>query len=437
MQKVSALLLGNTNRLSLSDQKRALLTALSIMTWVVMTLYYIITNLIVRNNPFLLPYFIFLGIMVVSFWLNRSGFHSVAKTILLLSGNMLIFTYTSVKPIIPGPFQYYIANCIISLAVFGWEERGKAFFFVGLSFFLLLLARYGSISLLPSVHLSPEYTMETFFKNLLVVCGFSVLVVYFLVSVNTSTENSLRKQEIETQKKNNELIKINGELDRFIYSTSHDLRAPLSSILGLINLADLTTDPNDLKQYHSMMRERIGKLDEVLKEILDYSKNIKSEITIQGANIHSLLEQAIKDIQYSTGADRIKIDLDVPTNIEINTDIMRLCIILNNLVSNAIKYSDHTKTISMVRIVVTQIGGNVVISIEDNGEGIDPIHHEKIFTMFYRASTKSSGSGLGLYLVKEAVEKLSGTIHVASEKDKGSTFTVTIPSKYSPTPQAV
>lgn len=269
MQKFSALLLGNTNRLSLSDEKRALLTALSILMWIVMALYYIITNLIVRNNPFLIPYFIFLGVMIACFWLNRSGFHSLAKTILLLSGNILIFTYTSVKPTIPGPFQYYIASCLISLAVFGWEERGKAFFFVGLSIFLLLFARYGSVSLLPSVHLSPEYMMETFFKNLLVVCCFSVLVVYSLVSVNTSTETSLRKQEIETQKKNNELIKINGELDRFIYSTSHDLRAPLSSILGLINLAELTNDPNDLTQYHSMMRERIGKLDEVLKEILD------------------------------------------------------------------------------------------------------------------------------------------------------------------------
>ena len=434
MQKVSALLLGDTNRLSLSDQKRALLTALSIMIWIVMVLYYLITNLIVKHNPFLIPYFIFLGVMVICFWLNRSGFHSVAKTILLIAGNALVFTYTSVKPTIPGPFQYYIANCLIALAVFGWEERGKAFFFVGLSIFLLLFARYGSVSLLPSVYLSPEYMMETFFKNLLVVCAFSVLVVYFLVSVNTLTETSLRKQEIETQKKNQELIKINGELDRFIYSTSHDLRAPLSSILGLINLADLSNDPKEFKQYHSMMRERIGKLDDVLKEILDYSKNTKAEIIIQRVNLHSLIQQAIEDIQYSSGAERIKIDLEMPTDIEIYTDHMRLCIILNNLVSNAIKYSDHTKATPRVCIAARQIDNNVVISIEDNGEGIEIHHHEKIFSMFYRASTKSSGSGLGLYLVKEAIEKLGGTIQVISEKDKGSKFTVIMPGKYSFTP---
>ncbi len=431
MQKVSALLLGDTHRLSLSDQKRALLTALSIMIWIVMVLYYVITNLIVKHNPFLIPYFIFLGVMVACFWLNRSGFYSMAKTILLISGNLLIFTYTSVKPIIPGPFQYYIANCIIALAVFGLEERGKAFFFVGLSIFLLLFARYGTVSILPSVILSPEYMMETFFKNLLVVCGFSVLVVYFLVSVNTATENSLRNQELETQKKNLELLKTNEELDRFIYSTSHDLRAPLSSVLGLINLADLSNDPEELKQYHNMMRERIDKLDEVLKEILDYSKNTKAEIIIQRVNIHSLIQQAIKDIEYSSGAERIKIDLDMPTDIEINTDNMRLCIILNNLVSNAIKYSDHTKTDPMVCIAAKQIDNNIMISIEDNGEGIEPHHHEKIFSMFYRASTKSSGSGLGLYLVKEAVEKLGGAIQVTSEKGKGSTFTVTMPCKYS------
>jgi hypothetical protein len=145
-----------------------------------MVLHYIITNLIVGRNPFLMPYFIFLGVMVVCLWANISGYHSAAKTILLLAGNLLIFTYTSVKPIIPGSFQYYIANCLIALAVVGWEERGKAFFFVALSIFLLFLARCGSISFLPTVRLSPEYMLATFFNSLLVVCVFSVLVVYFL-----------------------------------------------------------------------------------------------------------------------------------------------------------------------------------------------------------------------------------------------------------------
>lgn len=398
------------------------------MTWIVMVLYYIITNLIVRNNPFLVPYFIFLGVMIVCFFFNRNGHHSIAKSILLISGNFLIFTYTSVKPIIPGPFQYYIANCLIALAVFGWEERGKAFFFVGLSLFLLLFARYGSVSLLPSVRLSPEYMMETFFKNLLVVCCFSVLVVYFLVSVNNSAENSLRNQEIKTQEKNKELVKINGELDRFIYSTSHDLRAPLSSILGLINLADLSNDPQELRQYHNMMRDRVGKLDEVLKEILDYSKNTKSEVVKQPVNIRTLAERAVKDIAYSSGAEQIKIHVDIADNIVLDTDIMRLSMILNNLVSNAIKYSDHTKATPLVRIHASCMNKNIEIKIEDNGEGIDAIHHEKIFSMFYRASTKSNGSGLGLYLVKEAVDKLNGSLHVKSERGMGSTFTVVIPS---------
>lgn len=431
MQKVSALLLGKTNRLSPSDQKRALLTGLSILIWIVMVLYYVVTNLIVRRNPFLTPYFIFLAIMVGCLLLNRYGFHSAAKTILLLSGNLLIYTYTSVKPIIPGPFQYYIANCLIALAVFGWEERGKAFFFVGLSIFLLFFARYGSFSLLPSVILSPEYMMDTFFNNLLVVCAVAVLVVYFLVQVNTLAETSLRDQEIKTQEKNQELEKTNAELDRFIYSTSHDLRAPLSSILGLINLADLTNDPKDLKQYHSMMRERVDRLDDVLKEILDYSKNIKSAVTIQSVNILTLAENAVKDVQYSSGSKQIKIDLEIPNNIQIHTDTMRMSLILNNLVSNAIKYSDHTKDNPMVKIRVVPADKNIRICIEDNGEGIEPTHHEKIFSMFYRASTKSNGSGLGLYLVKEAVEKLGGTIQVTSQRGVGSTFTLTLPEHHS------
>jgi signal transduction histidine kinase len=108
--------------------------------------------------------------------------------------------------------------------------------------------------------------------------------------------------------------------------------------------------------------------------------------------------------------------------------ISRLNIIFNNLLSNAIKYADMDKENPMLEVRVTADDQKAEIRISDNGEGIPEESLTKIFDMFYRASTKGVGSGLGLYIVKEAVEKIQGTIQVQSEPGKGTEFILTIPS---------
>lgn len=419
--------LGKTAGKSLSEQKRAVLTAAYLGLWATIAIYYVVTNLITARNTFLSPYYIYLGVLVVCFWLNRNGYNSWAKMIMLIVGNFLIFIYSSRKPLIPGPFLFFPVCILMSLSVFGWEERKKAFGLVALSIALIFTARYGNFFIAPRIHISEDYITQNFFNNLMVSCVVSVIVIYFMMSVNYRAENSLRAQEVKLQEKNKELLKTNEELDRFIYSTSHDLRAPLSSILGLINLCELTPDTSEIKVYHQMMRERLGKLDVVLQEILDYSKNSKSEISLQSINVKNLVLKAISDVQFAMGASQIKIDLKIDDNLEVISDSSRLSIILNNLVSNAIKYSDPNKATQLLSIEAEKQKEGVVIRVEDNGEGIDEIHHDKIFTMFYRASSQSRGSGLGLYLVKEAVEKLKGTLEVKSKRGVGSTFIVTLP----------
>ncbi|HEY8938214.1 MAG TPA: HAMP domain-containing sensor histidine kinase [Cyclobacteriaceae bacterium] len=419
--------LGKSTGHSSGERKRALLTTFYMLVWAVVVSYYIISNLILKRHSFLTPYYIFTIVLLICFWLNRTGRYSLSKSLLLLSGNLLVFTYCTLKPPVPGPFNFFIGNCLMSLSVFGWEERGKSFFFVGLSFVLILVARYSDFTLVPPTHLTPEYIQQNFFNNLLVVCVISILVVYFLVQVNHNVETSLREQEIKTQEQNKQLIKTNQELDRFIYSTSHDLRAPISSVMGLIHLCELTTDPEELKRYHDMMKERLNKLDDVLHEILDYSRNNKSEIVIKPVNLLKIVNKSLSDLRYAEGIDQITVDVSVAEDLVINTDISRLTIIINNLISNAIKYSDRSKEISFVKIQARVRDEAIEISIEDNGEGISPQYHDKIFSMFYRASNKSAGSGLGLYLVKEATEKLEGKLQLKSERGIGSTFTVILP----------
>jgi signal transduction histidine kinase len=110
------------------------------------------------------------------------------------------------------------------------------------------------------------------------------------------------------------------------------------------------------------------------------------------------------------------------------SDLTRLKIILNNLISNAIKFKRTVPNgISFVKISLQIADNNYILMVEDNGRGIEQEHVNHIFDMFYRASDKGQGSGLGLYILKEAVTKLMGNVIVKSQLDKGSTFVITLP----------
>jgi signal transduction histidine kinase len=415
------------HKLSLSDEKRALLTIYCVLLWMATSVYYVVWNLVFKAHSFLLPYYIFFGILSLCLILCRKGYFSVAKILLLSIGNGVVVVFSSLKPAIPGPFLFFIAGCLMAFALFGWHERVKAFLFVGLSFALMFFDRFSDISFVPDIVFTQEYIMKSFFNNLTITCVASVLIVYFLMNVNNQVENSVREQELKTQEKNAELLKVNQELDRFIYSASHDLRAPLKSIQGLINLSDHTTNLTEIKQYHKLMNDRLIGLENVLNNILDYSRNAKSELMIQPVAIHPVVEQALVDLQYSDEARNIKVNTNVPEGLTLRTDAIRFAIVVNNLISNAFKYSDHRKETPTVSVNAQRVNGHLHLSVEDNGEGIGEEQQQKIFSMFYRASNKSSGSGLGLYLVKETVERLGGTIEVESTVGKGSVFKVKIP----------
>ncbi len=110
------------------------------------------------------------------------------------------------------------------------------------------------------------------------------------------------------------------------------------------------------------------------------------------------------------------------------SDAMRLKIVLNNLMNNAIKYHDYNKESRYIRISTSPSEHGMKFSVCDNGMGIPLEHHDKVFNMFYRASDKSKGSGLGLYIVKESLGQLGGTVSLKSTLGEGSTFTILIPS---------
>ncbi|QHT68247.1 PAS domain S-box protein [Rhodocytophaga rosea] len=223
-----------------------------------------------------------------------------------------------------------------------------------------------------------------------------------------------------------ELHEKNYELDQFVYKTSHDLRAPLTTIMGLVTILKLEPDEATKTHYVDLIETRVHKLDTFIKSMLDYSRNTRTAAKYEKINLEALLQECIAELEYMRNFDRLHVNLHIEEEY-VFSDVFRLKIIFSNLISNAIKYQDYNKPQSRLNIQVMPAGNQVVITFADNGVGIDQAYQDRIFNMFFRAAEQSEGSGLGLYIVKQAATVLQGNIHLASQAGKGTTFTVTLP----------
>lgn len=241
----------------------------------------------------------------------------------------------------------------------------------------------------------------------------------------TGRKNAERKLENSI----NELRKANAELDKFVYSVSHDLRAPLSSMLGVIEISEEDTTDETTLSHLGMLKNNIKKLDGFISDILDYSRNARLEIKKEENDFNEMLSDITKNLKYMGGANKmVDIQVEVNEKYKLLSDKSRLNIILNNLVSNAIRYQNEQNPNPFVNIQIDTSDTETGIIIKDNGIGIPSESQRKVFDMFYRISEASVGSGLGLYIVKEAVEKLHGEIELESCPGVGSTFKIKIPN---------
>jgi signal transduction histidine kinase len=228
------------------------------------------------------------------------------------------------------------------------------------------------------------------------------------------------------KKQNNILITTNNELDRFVYSASHDLRAPITSLRGLIEIAKEEKDPKVIEQYLNLMKESLDKQDEFIREIIDFSRNKGKEVAKQPVNLAKTIDQVIRHHCYMPNANEIQFTKDIELE-TIPSDPLRIEIILNNLISNAIKYSDQTKEKMTIHIKTYLKNHFAIMEIADNGVGIKKENLSNIFKMFYVTQNSNKGTGLGLYITQETVSRLQGSILVESELHKGTKFTLQIP----------
>ncbi len=223
-----------------------------------------------------------------------------------------------------------------------------------------------------------------------------------------------------------ELQKTNHELDKFVYSASHDLRAPVTSILGLLEIMRYEFPEPSIFMYVRMIEKSLRKTDQVLHEIMEYAQNARTEVQAEEVNLEVLVRGVIDTLRTLKEWYHIDFQLNI-TDKTIYTDKLRLRIILEHLISNAIVFHDLEKGNPYVLVSAQLLYNELIIKVEDNGIGIMPSEKDKIFEMFHRSSEKSRGAGLGLYIVKETLGKLNGSVSVLSEPNKGSIFICKFP----------
>lgn len=242
-----------------------------------------------------------------------------------------------------------------------------------------------------------------------------------LAKLKREARHALRQQ-------NSELARVNSELDNFVYSVSHNLRGPLASVMGLLHAVKSEPDPARVDQMHNMMLKTALRLDQTLKEILDYSQNARSELQCELINWTDIIGSVREGLQVLSHADKILFTTNCPSSsLTFHSDPARLQLLFNALFSNAFQYANPAREMFVTTTVATGANG-AVITVLDNGIGINQDVLPKVFGMFYRGTTASHGAGLGLYIAKEVVRRLGGNIEIRSIEEEGTTVEIILPN---------
>ncbi|NEN25663.1 hybrid sensor histidine kinase/response regulator [Cryomorpha ignava] len=250
-----------------------------------------------------------------------------------------------------------------------------------------------------------------------------------LMQSTLQTGFSMYEARVALRVKNEELRRTNSELNRFVYSVSHDLRAPLMSMLGLINLAKLEKEIDSQVQLFELMEKSVIKMDNYIQTTLDYYRNFKSEISIEAVQVEVLINDIIDSLK--SYHPKCKINFIHTGAKELYSDRMRLKICLSNIISNAVKYGRKNSDPYEINIQTNLTEEVYSVDVEDFGIGISEAELPKIYDMFYRSpkNKDSKSTGLGLYLVKEAIHRIKGQVTVDSVLGKGTRFKLTIPNQ--------
>jgi len=253
-----------------------------------------------------------------------------------------------------------------------------------------------------------------------------------LIDQRNKQLREIKEQSVLLKLHYDKVDKLNHELDNFLYSTAHDLRSPLASLSGLVGLMKIENKQDDFIPYLEMMKRSIERQEDFISQIVSYSKNKKLDIHPELIDLKELAENIFQDNEFIAEGTHIQKYVYYKNDAPFFSDRSRVQIIFNNLISNGIRYADSNKADQFIQLKIHTTETEAHIEYTDNGVGIASEHVDKIFNMFYRANLQSKGSGLGLFILKEAVIKLNGSVTVESKERKGTTFVIALKNLIKP-----
>lgn len=415
------LIIGKTRYIdSYVEYKRVMVSGKLALLYIMVCLGYIAYDLPAGNYSHVPVLGATILLLALTICYHRHGDHNTAHYCLLTTVNLALYLVAASESPNSSALIFFLVNAIAAFAILSYQQRLHAMLFGVFTYTLFVLSYFVDFSLLPERQYDEETLVYFMILNFSAALPAAMLSVNLLVALN-------RHSALKLVENTDLLMKTNAELDRFVYSTSHDLRAPLSSVMGLINITERSREPEEVMKYLGMMRDRVTSLDRFIRDITDYSRNNRLGVEREKVYLRCLIDDIWESLKFSPEAETIQFRNDIPEQLFINVDRGRLQVVLGNLISNAMRYQDSNKNDPFV-LVEHYITGNIIcLKVTDNGQGIPKEYHKKVFDMFFRANEKSKGSGLGLYIVKEAIMKLSGSIQLDSEPAAGTTFTVRLP----------
>jgi PAS domain S-box-containing protein len=242
------------------------------------------------------------------------------------------------------------------------------------------------------------------------------------ISEQVEAEQVLKQRELQFEK-------LTMELDRFIYSASHEIRSPISTMSGVINLMRHDLKGVQAQEYIGYLEQSIEKLEQIVLQLTGHVKNYRNPVEDRYIDFEAMLKEIVEGFQRSHPAfGKVSLSVEIDGSSVFHSDPNRLQIILHNIIKNSLDYMDDRKSVKVISVSVYKKFEKATIEVFDNGVGIPTTHLEKVFDMFYRATTQAKGSGIGLYTVREAVTKIGGTIKLFSEFGVGTSVIIELPN---------
>ncbi|MEY3405838.1 MAG: sensor histidine kinase [Bacteroidota bacterium] len=372
--------------------------------------------------------FIIVPLSIIAYVLYSSGYIFLSKIWNTFQQIIVVSLITLTSSPAGGTTAFLIPIATGILITFQGTEKKVGFFLVGITILtgMVLLTTDYRLGIFES---TPENLKTEQLLNYTGATIATILELIFILQLSDSFQDKLMVNSRQLIAKNKELIKANGELDNFVYRVSHDLRSPLLSVKGLLSLVFGNPDLDKKSENYLRRAEvSINRLDDTIREILEYSRNSRLSQKLELFDLSRMVQLIFDDLRYLAGPDfDFRLKMETPN--EVYSDGYRVNTVMRNLISNAVKYRRKNISNPFVDITVRQSGKNLLIITTDNGEGIPANYLPRVFDMFFRGSHSEVGTGLGLYICKEVIEKMNGTISIQSVHGEGTTITVELPLK--------